>query len=71
MPRKGKTDYPVMFLPYDKQGKELPTLQRLLQLAKTTLGAQFPDLLPLVHPDHQRRVRRLPRPGRPSDGGLL
>ncbi len=41
----GKTDYPVMFLPYDKQGKELPTSQRLLQLAKTTLGAQFPDLL--------------------------
>ena len=41
----GKTDYPVMFLPYNKQGKELPTSQLLLRQAKTTLGAQFPELL--------------------------
>lgn len=41
----GKTDYPVMFLPYDKQGKELPTSQLLLQQAKDTLGAQFPHLV--------------------------
>jgi hypothetical protein len=41
----GKTDYPVMFLPYDKQGKELPTSRLLLAEAKVTLGAQFPELL--------------------------
>jgi len=41
----GKTDYPVMFLPYDKQGKELPTSQQLLRQAKTLLGPQFPELL--------------------------
>jgi hypothetical protein len=41
----GKTDYPVMFLPYDKQGKELPTSRLLLRQAKTTLGSQFPELL--------------------------
>jgi len=41
----GKTDYPVMFLPYDKQGKELPTSRLLLRQACTTLGPQFPELL--------------------------
>ncbi len=41
----GKTDYPVMFLPYDKQGKELPTSRLLLRQAFTTLGPQFPELL--------------------------
>ena len=41
----GKTDYPVMLLPYPKQGKELPTSQLLLRQAKTTLGPQFPELL--------------------------
>jgi hypothetical protein len=41
----GKTDYPVMLLPYAKQGKELPTSRLLLQQAKTTLGSQFPELL--------------------------
>lgn len=41
----GKTDYPVMLLPYEKQGKELPTSQLLLRQAKTTLGSQFPELL--------------------------
>jgi len=41
----GKTDYPVMLLPYDKLGKELPTSRLLLGQAKLTLGAQFPELL--------------------------
>jgi hypothetical protein len=41
----GRTDYPVMLLPYDKQGKELPTSQLLVQQAKAALGCQFPDLL--------------------------
>jgi hypothetical protein len=41
----GKTDYPVMLLPYPKQGKELPTSQLLLRQATTTLGSQFPELL--------------------------
>ncbi len=41
----GKTDYPVMLLPYDKQGKELPTSRLLLGRAKATLGPQFPELL--------------------------
>jgi len=41
----GKTDYPVMLLPYAKQGKELPTSRLLLQQAKTALGSQFPELL--------------------------
>ncbi len=41
----GKTDYPVMFLPYPKQGLELSTSRLLLRQAKTTLGSQFPQLL--------------------------
>ena len=41
----GKTDYPVMLLPYAKQGKELPASQLLLRQATTTLGSQFPELL--------------------------
>jgi hypothetical protein len=41
----GKTDYPVMLLPYPKQGKELPTSRLLLRQATTTLGSQFPELL--------------------------